>query len=254
VLGPVEIRGAVRPFDRPAARELVVYLAFHRQGARNDVWANALWTDRCVASSTLHSTASAARRALGQSKGGDDHLPRGGRRLCLSDTVRTDVDRFAAIVADRDPGGWVEALDLVRGRPFEGLSLADWAVLDGTHAYVESMVVDTALRAAALFLRRGRGEEAEWVVRRALRVSPYDERLYRALLWAADVMGNRVGLRATLEELLCLANDGRVRVPSAQPGTGSDAALSFLHPQTAALFRELSRGDLPAARGVPSRL
>ena len=49
VLGPVEIRGAAQPFHRAAARELVVYLAFHRQGVRTDVWAAALWTDRRIA-------------------------------------------------------------------------------------------------------------------------------------------------------------------------------------------------------------
>jgi DNA-binding SARP family transcriptional activator len=252
-LGPVEIRGAVRPFCRGAAKELVVYLAFHRQGARNDVWAAALWTDRCIAQSTLHSTASVARRALGQSKNGADHLPRGGR-LRLADTVRTDVDRFTQLIANPDPAGWREALALVRGRPFEGLNLADWAVLDGTQAHLESMVVDTALRVAEHLLRRGRGEDAEWAIRRGLRASPYDERLYRALLWAAEVMGNRVGMRSTMAELRRLAADGGIPVRGAKPGTGGHAAPSLLHPKTLALFRELSRGELPAARGDPSRL
>ena len=102
----------------------------------------------------------------------------------------------------------MDALRLVRGRVFDGLGLCDWAVLDGTQAQVESMVVDTALRAAAHYLRRGQGEEAEWVARRGLRVSPYDERLYRALLRATEVMGNRVGLRSAMEELLRVAADG----------------------------------------------
>jgi DNA-binding SARP family transcriptional activator len=253
-LGPVEIRGAIRPFCRGAAKELVVYLAFHRQGARNDIWGAALWPDRSMAQSTLHSTASVARRALGQAKNGTDHLPRGGRRLRLADTVRTDVDRFTEVVANPDPAGWGEALALVRGRPFEGLNLADWAVLDGTQAHLESMVVDAALRVAEHLLRRGRGEDAEWAIRQGLRASPYDERLYRALLWAAEVMGNRVGMRSTMAELRCLAADGAIPARGAKPGTGGRSALSFLHPKTLALFRELSRGELPEARGDPFRL
>jgi DNA-binding SARP family transcriptional activator len=253
-LGPVEIRGAARPFCRGAAKELVVYLAFHRQGARSDVWAAALWTDRYIAPSTLHSTASVARRALGQSANGTDHLPRGGRRLRLAETVRTDVDRFTEVIADPDPAGWGEALSLVRGRPFEGLNLADWAVLDGTQAYLESMVVDTALGMAEHLLRQGRGEDAEWAIRRGLRASPYDERLYRALLWAAEIMGNRVGMRATMAELRCLAADGGSAGRNAKPGTSGPAALSLLHPKTLSLFRDLSRGELPAARGDPPRL
>jgi DNA-binding SARP family transcriptional activator len=254
VLGPVEIRGAVQPFQRSAARDLVVYLAFHRQGVRTDVWATALWTDRCIAQSTLHSTSSAARRSLGRSGSGADHLPRRGRILCLADTVGTDVERFAAAAATPDPDRWMDALRLVRGRLFDGLGLCDWAVLDGTLAEVESMVVDTALRAAAHCLRRVDGEAAEWAIRRGLRVSPYDERLYRALLRATEVMGNRVGLRTTMEELIRVAADGDPRCQRPGPGTLSESGHSFLHPQTITLFRERARGGIPAAGGDPSRL
>jgi DNA-binding SARP family transcriptional activator len=254
VLGPVEIRGTAQPFRRSAAKELVVYLAFHRQGARADVWAAALWTDRCIAQSTLHSTSSVARRSLGRAESGADHLPRRGRILRLEDTVGTDVERFARAAATPDPERWMDALGLVRGRLFDGLSLCDWAVLDGTQAEVESIVVDTALRAAAHYLRRGQGEEAEWAIRRGLRVSPYDERLYRALLRATEAMGNRVGLRTAMEELLRVAADGDPLCRRPAPGMLSESGHSFIHPQTLMLFRELARGGLPAAGGDPSRL
>jgi DNA-binding SARP family transcriptional activator len=254
VLGPLEIRGAAQPFHRAAARELVVYLAFHRQGVRTDVWAAALWTDRRMAQSTLHSTSSVARRSLGRSENGVDHLPRRGRLLRLENTVGTDVERFARAAATPDPERWMDALRLVRGRAFDGLGLCDWAVLDGTQAQVESLVVDTALKAAAHYLRRGQGEEAEWATRRGLRVSPYDERLYRALLRATEVMGNRVGLRAAMEELLRVAADGDPLCRGAGPGALSESGRSFVHPQTMSLFRELARGGIPAAGGDPSRL
>lgn len=254
VLGPVEIRGAAQPFPRSAAKELIVYLAFHRHGVRSDVWAAALWTDRRIAQSTLHSTSSVARRSLGRSESGADHLPRRGRLLRLEDTVGTDVDRFAENAATLHPERWVDALRLVRGRPFEGLGLCDWATLEGTQASVESMVVDTALKAAAHFLRRGQGEEAEWAIRRGLRVSPYDERLYRALLRATEVMGNRVGLRMAMEELLRVAADGDPLCRGVRPGTLSESGHTFLHPQTMTLFLELARGGIPAAGGDPSRL
>jgi DNA-binding SARP family transcriptional activator len=254
VLGPLEIRGAAQPFRRSAARELVVYLAFHRQGVRTDVWAAALWTDRRIAPSTLHSTSSVARRSLGRSESGTDHLPRRGPLLRLESSVGTDVERFARASATPDPQRWMDALGLVRGRLFDGLGLCDWAVLDGTQAETESMVVDTALKAAAHFLRRGRGEEAAWAIRRGLRVSPYDERLYRALLRATEVMGNRVGLRTAMEELLRVAADGDPLCRSGGPGTLSESGHSFLHPQTVTLFRELARGAVPAAGGDPSRL
>jgi DNA-binding SARP family transcriptional activator len=254
VLGPVEIRGAARPFCRTSAKELVVYLAFHRQGARNDVWSTALWTDRCMAPSTLHSTASVARRALGRAANGVDHLPRSGRRLRLGDTVGTDVERFARAAADPDPVRWKEALRLVRGRPFDGLCLADWAVVDGTQSQVESMVVATALRGAEHHLRRGCGEEAEWMIRRAMRVSPYDERLYRVLLQAAESMGNRVGLRAAMAELHLVATDGAIPWRGPLTRAGTMGSSSSLHPRTVALFHELAGSDMPATRGDPSRL
>jgi DNA-binding SARP family transcriptional activator len=253
-LGPVEIRGAARRFCRTSAKELVVYLAFHRQGARNDVWATALWTDRCMAPSTLHSTASVARRALGRAANGSDHLPRSGRHLRLEDTVGTDVERFARAAADPDPVRWKEALGLVRGRPFDGLCLADWAVLDGTQAQVQSMVVGTALRGAEHYLRRGCGEEAEWMVRRAMQVSPYDERLYRALLRATETMGNKVGLRAAMAELHLVATDGAIPWRGPRTGVGTTRPSTSLHPRTVALFHELAGADMPATRGDPSRL
>jgi len=252
VLGPVDIRGAAEPFARAAARELVVYLAFHRSGVRSDVWGGALWPDRAVASSTLHSTASVARRALGRSADGVEHLPRGGRSLRLSTSVGTDVDRFSSLVASSEPDRWHRAFDLVRGRPFEGLLLSDWAVLDGTQAEVEALVADTALRAASHYLRRGCGREAERIVRRALRASPYDERLYRALLRATDAKGDRVGLRSTMAELLSVANEGEWSVR--RVGLADTVTCSSLHPRTVALFRELSLGEVPASGGDPARL
>ena len=95
-------------------------------------------------------------------------------------------------------------------------------------------------------------DDAAWVVRRALVVSPYDEQLYRALLRATALQGNRLALRATMTQLLTLAGD--VAVPRTGRGRrGNNPALTCVHPQTAALYRDLLR-DAPAAGGVPSRL
>jgi DNA-binding SARP family transcriptional activator len=239
VLGPVEIRGAARSMSRRAATELVVYLALHPLGASNDVWGTALWPARSVAASTLHSTASVARRALGRSVDGTDHLTRRRGRLRLGPFVGTDVGAFARAAASPDPRCWRNALSLVRGRLFEGLCLTDWAVLDGTYAELESMVVATALKGAMEALRRGSGDEAEWMIRQGLRVSPYDERLYRGLLRAIEAKGNRLGLRSVMAELLHLAADGEG---------------ATLHPQTEALYRELARSPAPDTGGDLVRL
>src|SRR5580704_2248898 len=102
VLGPVEVRGMPTRFTRSASLELVVYLALHPFGADNDAWATALWPDRVMAPATLHSTASAARRALGPAATGFDHLPRAHGRLRLGRSVTTDWRRFEVLAAAAD--------------------------------------------------------------------------------------------------------------------------------------------------------
>ncbi len=254
VLGPVEVRGAAGPFRRSAALELAVYLAFHRRPVRHGEWALALWPDRAVSSSTIYSTASDARRALGRDGTGDERLPRSGRHLELGSDVRTDVARFEALASGGRLADLVDAMALVRGPLFAGLRRADWAVFDGTEASVQSLVADTALRAAELLVGQGLAAEAERVVRRALLACPYDERLYRSLLRAAAAQGNRVGLRSTLSQLLALAGaDGAT--PAAVTSAGRlIPVMSCLHPDTAALYHELVGATTPAPGGHPVRL
>jgi DNA-binding SARP family transcriptional activator len=248
VLGPVAVDGAAGPFRRSAALELVVYLAFHRRGVRHAEWALAIWPDRPICLSTVHSTASDARRALGRALDGRPHLPR-GVDLRLAGSVTTDVDRFAALASTDDPRRLLGAMRLVRGPLFSGLHRADWAVFDGTQADIESLVVRTALRGADAFVQLGCGDEAEWMVRQALRVSPYDERLYRVLLRAAAVQGNRVRLRSVMAQLVTLAGGGA----HPQAPTAALQPTDCLHAETTALYRDLLGGS-PAAGGDPSRL
>jgi DNA-binding SARP family transcriptional activator len=248
VLGPVAVVGAAGPFHRSAARELVVYLAFHRGGVRHAEWSLALWPERPVSLATAHSTSSDARRALGRAAHGRPHLPR-GVELRLGDSVTTDVERFASLAAGDDPRRLLRAMGLVRGSLFAGLRRTDWAVFDGTQSDVETLVVRTALRGADALVRLGCGDEAEWMVRQALQMSPYDERLYRALLVATAAQGNRVRLHAAMAQLRTLA--GEATRPLAR--TASRAPAECLHPATTDLYRDLLLGS-PAAGGHPARL
>ncbi|HEX3946250.1 MAG TPA: bacterial transcriptional activator domain-containing protein, partial [Acidimicrobiales bacterium] len=179
VLGPVEAVGAAGPFLRAGALDLVVYLAMHPRGATTERWSTALWPERLPAGPTLHSTVSSARRSLGRSTAGTDHLPRQRGPLRLAPTAGSDWARFRRLADGGDPGGWRAGLSLVRGRPFEDLRCADWTVLEGHAAAIEDGVVRLAGRLAEHELRRGDGAAAEQVVRLGLRASPYDERLYR---------------------------------------------------------------------------
>jgi DNA-binding SARP family transcriptional activator len=201
-----------------------------------------------VSPSTAHSTSSDARRALGRDADGRFHLPR-GVELRLGNSVTTDVDRFSSLAGTGDPRSLLHAMQLVRGPLLGGLHRTDWAVFDGTQSEMEALVVRTALRGADAFVSLGGGEEAEWMVRQALLVSPYDERLYRALLVATAAQGNRVGLRSAMAQLRTLAGEG-TRPPAR---TAVHAPAECLHPATTALYRDLLRGS-PAAGGHPVRL
>lgn len=228
ILGPIDIRGAEREFTRAWAKELVVYLALHPRGATNEAWATALWPDRIMAPSSLHSTASVARRSLGRARNGEDHLPHSHGRLALADTVTTDWERFVALADEEDVESWRCALELVRGRPFEGLRSSDWPILEGIGPAIESAIIDVAGRRADACLAADDARGARWAARKGLLVSPYDERLYRILMRAADLDGNPAGVEAAMAELVRLVAD------DIEP-------FDSVHPATIELYRSLTR-------------
>jgi hypothetical protein len=129
----------------------------------------------------------------------------------------------------------------------------DWAIFDGTQARIEMLVVRTALGGADDFIRRGRGAVAEWIVRQALRLCPYDERLYRMLLRATDAQGSRAGLRRAMAHVRTLAGEQDDTSPRSAPGGSRRDTTDCLHPETTALYHDLLHG-LPAAGGAPIRL
>lgn len=244
VLGPLRVLGAARPLRRSRTLELVAYLALHPAGASTDGWATALWPDRVMAPPTLHSTCSAARRSLGRSRGGADHLPRARGGLRLRPTVGTDWQCLRTLAASDDAGDWHRALGLVRGRPFEDLPGADWPVLEGFVAEMEEAVADVALRLADHHLGEGGARQAAAVARRGLRASPYDERLYRVLLRAADAEGHPGGVESVMAELGRLLGGGLALPPTSAPGSRAEMAAQaceLVHPRTAALYRSLAR-------------
>ena len=97
------------------------------------------------------------------------------------------------------------------------------------------------------FVRLGCGDEAEWMVRQALQVSPYDERLYRALLVATAAQGNRVRLHCGHGPA---ADAGRRGGPSTSPdGRGRPRrTASILRRRTSTVT--CSSGRLPR-EGTP---
>ncbi len=261
MLGRVEIVGGARPFRRAWCTELVTYLALHPEGASTDAWTTALWPDRLAPDATRFSTVSEARRGLGRASGGSDHLLRAVGRLRLASTVTTDWAQFLALSAARGPGAlaaWSAALDLVRGPVLGGLRSSDWAVLEGFSAAMETTIVQLAIDAAEQLLAAADARAAERLVRRALLVAPYDERLYRLLFVAADGQGNPAAVESTMKELVHLVSGKPVEELRGLAGRLVDLD-AWLHSDTVAVYRAVSRraplraGRLPREQPVARR-
>ncbi|HXZ83763.1 MAG TPA: bacterial transcriptional activator domain-containing protein [Acidimicrobiales bacterium] len=228
VLGPVEIRGSAIPLGRhPRLTELVVYLAMHPEGATTPAWETALWPERRMPPQTIANRLSEARRALGFSSDGRPRLRKSGERHRIAE-VETDWERFQALAGCReDPAAWHKALELVRGRAFSDLHQGQWTALEGFVVEIEHAIVECALGLGRFALDVGRPDDAMWAAQRALRATPWDERLHRLLMEAADAAGDRAGVEATLRHLaLVLEIDGD--------------PLRGVHPETAALYARLS--------------
>jgi hypothetical protein len=254
VLGDFAVEGSVQPMRRSSSRELLAYLALHREGATKDRWATALWPERLMAPSSLHSTVSDARRALGRSAQGAERLVKVGPRLSLSEDVGTDWERFCELASSDRPSAWRQALSLITGQPFEGLRRADWALLEGWVASVSETVVEVASRLAVHHLVLGDPATAVRAARVGLVATPGDERLYRLLLRAAHAQGNSRGVHEVMGELLLSASGERsgTRCFSAH-GNATDLG-KWVHPRTVALYRSLSGSLVPASEGPLARL
>jgi DNA-binding SARP family transcriptional activator len=228
VLGSVQVHGTPESFrHRRRLTELVAFLAMHPEGTTTDTFATALWPDRRVPVQTLANRLSETRRALGRAGDGRPRLRKQGRRHLIME-AGTDWDRFKELAAEpQGAESWRRALALVRGRPFDGLDRGEWVHLEGFAAAIEAAVVDVACRLGGDALERGDGGLAHWAALQGLLASPWDERLYRLLMRAADQLGNRGGVDAALRSLaLALELEG-------------DPLLG-IHPETSALYRRLT--------------
>ncbi len=240
VLGPVEVAGR-DPVNRAKSFEAVVYLAMHRSGVDSDKLRWALWPDTPQTKAnegTWNTTGSVARRWLGKAPDGTLLLPRAYHNnglYRLDEKVSTDYEHFAAeaaLAARLDGSAAVgllhSALERVRGPLFDGAAKWHWVRYEGHEAVLEAQVVDAALRMSELCLETGEIDAATWALHRGQRVSPYDERLYRALMVAADRAGNPAGVESAMEDL-CEKVEADVE------------PYDQVHPETLALYQQLRR-------------
>jgi DNA-binding SARP family transcriptional activator len=191
VLGRVGLGVGGRPIRpaRPKATELLAFLALQPRGAgAEQVW-DALWPDRPLNRGLLHTTVSAARRAIGATGAVELGIAdaRGGGVYGIRGEVRVDWHRFRGHVAR---GELAVALDLVHGPPFSTTEADAYGWALGLRADAEAVVATAAARLARRRLDDDDAVAARAAVRAGLLAVPYDERLYRLLVRVADVAGS----------------------------------------------------------------
>ena len=208
ILGPVESRGWVSPPERAVVVELACYLALHRERpVTGESLRAALRPDGSKEQSakTLRTYLSMLRKALGP-----DALPsRPSGGYQLASWVTTDWQRFLELSRSDDVDDALEALSLIRGRPFEG-------VPSGTYAWVFSeflvsdMEVTTAsvvTRAVEKLVQADDLERALGAVRHGLRAVTGDYGLWEIYLSVAAQASPAALSRARSEARAGLGDD-----------------------------------------------
>ena len=123
----------------------------------------------------------------------------------LDESITTDWQEFTVLAAGT-PDQQRQALQLIRGRPFDGLDDAHWLHLEGFRSEVEAAIVDVALTVAERDLDNGNYPGALAAARKGLLASRYEERVHRAGIRAALAQGLD-GIADTLETEMRIALD-----------------------------------------------
>jgi DNA-binding SARP family transcriptional activator len=191
VLGPVELSGIDMPRRTPAFQTLV-YLALHRRGTAAEQLSTALWPDELAAGKTVRNRVAEARAVV---SGAISDGP--GWRL--EDTIGCDWQRFQTLAAG-SAEQQLAALELVRGQPFDGFP-DEWVDVEMFRTDIVATVIDLAVTVAEGALLDDHPALAFRAARAGLRASPYEERLFRLAMRAADAEGSTGKLRALMNEL-----------------------------------------------------
>lgn len=205
VLGCVDLVAPAGPEpsdkDRSQALELIAYLAL-TPGATNDQLSAALWPGREPKNATRNSAVSRARRWLGADHEGEPYLPIATTSETFGtyslDGVSTDWENFLAIVgadaATASTASLLHALDLVRGKPFDGVRVGKYTWADPFIREMTASIVDVAHEVARRSLLAGDIRGAKWACAVGLAVTGDDERLWRSAMKAEWLGGDQRAL------------------------------------------------------------
>lgn len=245
VLGSVDIQG-VAPINRRRTLELIAFLALHPCGVTGSQLKTAIWPEGVPTQDTFNVNIYRARSSLGVDREGSHHLPHAvmnDMAYSVGKYVTTDLARFTSLVArsrsatDQDDEADLldQAIQLLRGQPFEGVSGYEWAYTGGTVAELEATISDAAHRLAQLALEVGDHKRATWSALQGLKAVPGSEPLYRDRMEAAHLAGDPAAVDRIVEELCRY-------IETLDP-------LDDLHPETIELWRRIGRPPSPPNTG-----
>jgi hypothetical protein len=209
VLGPVEVSGWKQIPNRSIVTELACYLALHRDRATSgEELRAAIWPAhaREASAKSLRTYMSLLRKSLGVGL-----VPPGsGTGYRIGAGVVSDWDRFKELAergaARDDLRG---ALDLVRGRPFAGVSPSSfgWVFSELLVSEIEVTIVETARRLVDQLCAADDFAAASWAVRQGLRAVPTDYGLWDLRLTIAGRLGRDELVRARRDAKAALGDD-----------------------------------------------
>jgi len=199
----VEITGSLQP----RARELLVYLALHPDGAGRESVAAALWPDSAPGRTTnaLNTALTRLRQALTHITGGEvgDVVRHGDGRLALDpDLVDVDYWRFAAAVTSRRAAGTDEERiaadqlvvdayggELAEGTPYTWIEIAREAV--------RRDAIDSAAALARALVPRDPQRTLD-LLEIARAFDPVNEMIYRDIMRLQSRLGRPDAISRTL--------------------------------------------------------
>jgi len=201
VLGPPEVTGWLLPPERAVVTELACYLALHRERPTSgEQLRAAIRPDdgREPSAKTMRTYLSLLRKSVGA-----DYLPSGGGGgYRFSWLVTSDWEGFNQMSAEEnDLATRLYALELIRGRPFEGVPAGTygWVFSELWISQIETAIASVAASVGARCLESGLLEEAQRSVGQGLLAVPYDLSLWGLRLRVAAVIGPTALARAKAE-------------------------------------------------------
>ena len=211
LIGPVRIEtaaGVAVEFERSKTRELIAWLATHRERSTRTMARTALW-EFDVRDATFANVVSEARRALARAVPPPEGEEWVGRTLTeelpLHASVRTDADVIGAALAAARVAPPAEAIavlrpavDLLAGMPFEGTSYL-WPDPEGITSGLVVLATSAAAELAAQYLAAGDVVGVFAATERGLRVLPGQEALIELRMRAHARAGDHAGLRQEWE-------------------------------------------------------